>query len=87
LVEAQEKERSRIARELHDDVCQRLALLSMELEQANRNGAPTTTKQRLEEIRQHCSEIAGDVQSLSHQLHFSKLDYLGIVAAVRGFCK
>jgi signal transduction histidine kinase len=37
LIEAQEKERSRIARELHDDICQRLALLSMELEQANRN--------------------------------------------------
>jgi signal transduction histidine kinase len=36
LIEAQEKERSRIARELHDDICQRLALLSMELEQADR---------------------------------------------------
>ena len=36
LIEAQEKERSRIARELHDDICQRLALLSMELDQANR---------------------------------------------------
>ena len=36
LIEAQEEERSRIARELHDDICQRLALLSMELEQANR---------------------------------------------------
>ena len=84
LIEAQEKERSRIARDLHDDICQRLALLSMEIEQANRNqsGSP----RNLEEIRKHCSEIAGDVQSLSHQLHSSKLDYLGVVAAVRGFC-
>ncbi|HKD84955.1 MAG TPA: PAS domain S-box protein [Terriglobales bacterium] len=87
LIEAQEKERTRIARDLHDDICQRLALLSMELEQANRNGSPPATKQRLEQIRQHCAEIAGDVQSLSHQLHSSKLDYLGIVAAIRGFCK
>ena len=87
LIEAQEKERSRIARDLHDDICQRLALLSMELEQANRNGAPPNTKKHLEEMRQHCSEIAADVQSLSHQLHSSKLEYLGIVAAVRGFCK
>jgi PAS domain S-box-containing protein len=87
LIEAQEKERTRIARDLHDDICQRLALLSMELEQANRDGAPTATKQRLEQIRLHCAEIAGDVQSLSHQLHSSKLDYLGIVAAVRGFCR
>ena len=88
LIEAQEKERSRIARDLHDDICQRLALLSMEIEQANRssNGPAMAAKERLEEIRKHCSEIAGDVQSLSHQLHSSKLDYLGIVAAIRGFC-
>jgi signal transduction histidine kinase len=87
LIEAQESERRRIARDLHDDICQRLALLSMELEQANRNGAPPFTKGKLEEIRQHCSEITGDVQSLSHQLHSSKLEYLGIVAAIRAFCK
>jgi PAS domain S-box-containing protein len=89
LIEAQEKERSRIARDLHDDICQRLALLSVELEQAKRSsdGTPAATKQRLQEIQQHCSEIANDVQSLSHQLHSSRLDYLGIVAAIRGFCK
>jgi len=88
LIEAQEKERSRIARDLHDDICQRLALLSMELDQANRsvNESPDAAKLRLKEIRQHCSEIAGDVQSLSHELHSSRLDYLGIVAAIRGFC-
>ena len=88
LIEAQEKERSRIARDLHDDICQRLALLSMELGQVNRtsNGSPEVMKKSLEDIREHCSEIAGDVQSLSHQLHSSKLDYLGIVAAIRGFC-
>jgi PAS domain S-box-containing protein len=89
LIEAQEKERSRIARDLHDDICQRLALLSMELEQANRtlNEAPAITNQRLEEIQRHCAEITGDVQALSHQLHSSKLDYLGITAAIRGFCQ
>ncbi|HEX8801144.1 MAG TPA: PAS domain-containing sensor histidine kinase, partial [Terriglobales bacterium] len=89
LIEAQEKERSRIARDLHDDICQRLALLSMELEQANRslNASPEVTNERLEEIRRHCSEITGDVQALSHQLHSSKLDYLGITAAIRSFCR
>ena len=88
LIEAQEQERSRIARDLHDDICQRLALLSMEIEQANRtsNGSAAATKQNLEDIQKHCSEIAGDVQSLSHQLHSSKLDYLGVVAAIRAFC-
>jgi PAS domain S-box-containing protein len=89
LIEAQEKERSRIARELHDDICQKLALLSLELEQANQSAnSPTAgTNTSLMEIRQHCSEIASDVQALSHELHSSKLDYLGITAALRGFCK
>jgi PAS domain S-box-containing protein len=88
LIEAQEKERQRIARDLHDDICQRLALLSMELDQANRsvNESPDVAKLRLKEIREHCSEIAADVQSLSHELHSSRLEYLGIVAAIRGFC-
>jgi PAS domain S-box-containing protein len=88
LIEAQEKERSRIARDLHDDICQRLAMLSIELARANRssNGLPEAFKRSLEDIQQHCVEIGGDVQSLSHQLHSSKLDYLGIVAATRGFC-
>ena len=57
------------------------------LEQANRNGAPPATKRRLEEIRERCSEITRDVQSLSHQLHSSRLEYLGIVAAIKGFSK
>jgi PAS domain S-box-containing protein len=88
LIEAQEKERSRIARDLHDDICQRLALLSMEIAQANRasNGSAAATKQNLENIGRHCTEIAGDVQSLSHQLHSAKLDYLGVVSAIRSLC-
>jgi PAS domain S-box-containing protein len=89
LIEAQEKERGRIARDLHDDICQRLALLAMEISHANRSddGSSETTKHRLHEIRQHCCEIAADVQSLSHQLHSSKLDFLGVAAAIRGFCE
>ena len=88
LIEAQENERRRIARDLHDDICQRLALLSMELDQANRsvNDSADVAKNRLKEIRRHCAEIAGDVQSLSHELHSSRLDYLGIASAIRGFC-
>ena len=88
LIEAQEQERSRIARDLHDDICQRLALLSMEIEQANRatNGSAAATKPNLEIIQKHCAEIAVDVQTLSHQLHSATLDCLGVVAAIRAFC-
>jgi PAS domain S-box-containing protein len=89
LIEAQENERTRIARELHDDICQRLALLSVELEQAHRsqNGSPTVPTKSLKEIQRHCAEIATDVQSMSHQLHSSKLDFLGLMTALRGFCQ
>ena len=88
LIEAQEQERSRIARDLHDDICQRLALLSMEIEQANSASSEPSeaTKTKLEKIRDHCSEIANDVQSMSHHLHSSKLDILGVVSAIRSFC-
>ena len=87
LIEAQEEERSRIARELHDDICQRLALLSMELEQANRGSNSSGGSPKIEEIRRHCAEIAGDVQALSHKLHSSKLEYLGLAPAIRSFCR
>jgi PAS domain S-box-containing protein len=87
LIEAQEEERSRIARELHDDICQRLALLSMELEQANRGSNGSSGSQKIEEIRRHCAQIAGDVQALSHKLHSSKLEYLGLAAAIKSFCR
>ena len=89
LISAQEQERIRIARELHDDVCQRLAVLSIELQNASlgENHSATATKQRLEKMRRYCSEIASDVQLLSHELHSAKLDYLGISAAIRGFCR
>jgi signal transduction histidine kinase len=61
----------------------------MEIDQVKRvsGDSPETTKDRLQEIRKHCSEITGDVQSLSHQLHSSKLESLGIEAAIRGFCR
>jgi DNA-binding NarL/FixJ family response regulator len=42
---------------------------------------------RLEEVWEHCSEIAGDVQALSHELHSSMLDLLGLTAATKNFCR
>jgi signal transduction histidine kinase len=85
LMEAQEQERSRIARELHDDICQRLAVLAIELQQLNVD-SPIDLHARSEELFNRTVDISNDVQALSHQLHCSKLEYLGIVAAIRGFC-
>jgi PAS domain S-box-containing protein len=89
LVEAQEQERTRIARELHDDIGQRLTLLTLELEQLRRSfpELPTTVLNRLDELRDEAMEMGADLQSLSHELHSSKLEYLGIAAVTQGFCR
>jgi len=88
LIEAQEQERSRIARELHDDVGQRLAILAIKLAQLQQI-SPNSSEllSRIGELQKQTSEIAADLQSLSHELHSSRLQYLGISAAIRGFCE
>jgi len=85
LIEAQEQERSRIGRELHDDVVQRLALLSIELEGVQQDvpdAAPELCT-RIGALRNQTTQITNDVQLLSHELHSSKLEYLGIVGAAK----
>jgi PAS domain S-box-containing protein len=85
LVEAQEKERARIARELHDDINQRLALLSMEVEQLRAN--PSEIETRAQGIRKRIVEISTDVQAMAYDLHPSKLEYLGAVAGMKSWSK
>jgi PAS domain S-box-containing protein len=85
LIEAQEQERTRIARELHDDINQRLALLAVELEQAREN--PAESEPRMLELQRKIHEIATDVQALSHELHSAKLEYLGAVSGMRSWCR
>jgi PAS domain S-box-containing protein len=88
LIEAQEQERSRIGRELHDDIGQRLALLAIELQQLHENSLILPdVRSRMGEFEHQISEIATDIQSLSHELHSAKLQYLGIAGAIRGFCR
>lgn len=88
LLEAQEGERRRIARELHDDLNQGLALLAVELDLLGRNppmdGALTD---RLTEISTRVKDLSTAVHDLSHELHPTKLEHLGLVAAIGGLCK
>ncbi len=87
LIDAQERERSRIARELHDDIGQRLALLSVSLTGlAQRDDGSPWCQGRTMELQRLTSEIAADVQALSHRLHSSRLELLGIAAAMGRFC-
>jgi PAS domain S-box-containing protein len=85
LVDAQEQERARIGRELHDDVNQRIAMLSFQLEKLQDN--PYEIRGRVQQLRNEIIEISNDVQALSHELHSSKLEYLGVVAGMKSWCR
>jgi signal transduction histidine kinase len=88
LIEAHEEERTWIGRELHDDINQRLALLAVELDRWNQD-APSSAEihEQVSHAQQRITEIAKDVQSLSHRLHSSKLEYLGLAKAASSFCR
>jgi PAS domain S-box-containing protein len=85
LIDAQEQERARIARELHDDINQRLALLAVQLDQLR--STPSDVRNRVDDLQKQTIEISDDIQTLSHQLHSSKLEYLGAIPAMKGLCR
>jgi PAS domain S-box-containing protein len=88
LIEAHEEERTWIARELHDDINQRIALLAVRLESLKRSipkQQPVAIEQ-IEDLSQLASDLGSDVQALSRRLHSSKLEYLGIATAASSFC-
>ena len=89
LINAQEDERRRIARDLHDDLSQRLALISVELEMFGQKPPtqPETIAGRMREFSGKVKSLSANVHELAHELHPAKLDQLGLVAAVRGFCR
>jgi PAS domain S-box-containing protein len=88
LIEAQEQERARIARDLHDDIGQRLALLAVQLEQLQQNPRNLPEiRSLMGQLQEQASEIAADIQSLSHELHSSKLEHLGLAGSLRGLCR
>jgi PAS domain S-box-containing protein len=89
LIEAHEQERSRIARELHDDINQRIALLTIDLEQWDEQfpGSAIQFHNHIDQVRQQLLDLGRDIQALSHRLHSSKLEYLGLAAAANSFCE
>jgi PAS domain S-box-containing protein len=88
LVNNQEVERTRVARELHDSIGQSLALFGMELEAARLT--LKLTRDGDERMKHFCVKIKNlghAVGTLSHQLHSSELELLGLVAAIKGLCR
>ena len=89
LITAQDEERTRIARELHDDFSQRLALQGIGLAQLWKKIPESEVAERakIQELLKGIQEISSDMHSLSHQLHSSKLEHVGLGPALMGLCE
>ncbi|MGA7223335.1 MAG: ABC transporter substrate binding protein [Candidatus Acidiferrales bacterium] len=89
LINAQEMEQSRLASELHDDFSQRLALLALGLENASEalSDSSQATKRQMHELLTSASELGADLHTVSHRLHPSMLNTLGLAAGLRALCQ
>lgn len=84
LLRAQDQERQRIARELHDDMTQRLAVLAVEIGSLARSDAPNAPPPvHIEHLRKTAAQLAEDVHNFAYRLHPSLLEHLGLEAAIR----
>jgi signal transduction histidine kinase len=89
LIHAHEEERARIARELHDDFGQRMALIQVGLERFQQDTAEfsSESRQQFHNLAAMTSEVSSNIHNLSHQLHPSMLGAIGLTAALRTFCR
>ncbi len=87
LLAAQEQERSRIARELHDDVGQRLALLGMRIDGLKSAQSEDDMRKGLADLKRVLLDVYQSVRTISHSLHSPALDYLGLDLAVMKLCR
>jgi signal transduction histidine kinase len=89
LIGAQEQERSRLARELHDDINQQIALLGINLGSLRQNSPtwPEELREQTAKANKQLQEIGKNIQALSHRLHSPKLEYLGLAVAAASFCR
>lgn len=89
LIEAQEEERRRISRELHDDIGQQAAAIAADLcalRETMARGASDAASGLADMVSQLATELATSIHKLSHDLHSSRLQYLGLASALRDLC-
>lgn len=87
LIDVQEAERRRISRELHDDLNQKIATLSLRISRVKKKVAVEDEDliAELDELRETANGLTNDVRTLSHQLHPAVLEHLGLVAALEAY--
>jgi signal transduction histidine kinase len=85
LITAEESERRRISRELHDDFSQRLAMLSVDIEALKEEKRFASEREKLGEMSRRIADLTDDVHRLAYSLHPSILDHLGLAAALRRY--
>jgi PAS domain S-box-containing protein len=87
LIGAHEEERALLARELHDDVSQRLAVLAIDVGRAEVDSQDEALAGTMREVRAGLARLSEDIHSLAYQLHPSVLEELGLVEALRAECE
>jgi signal transduction histidine kinase len=88
VIEAEEKERQRIAKDLHEDIGQRVTLLVIEIEQLNASSLNAVdVPSRIDGILKESLELLTNVKTLAHELYSPRLEYLGIAGVMRSFCR
>ncbi len=87
LIQAQEGERARLARELHDDITQRLARLAIDAGRVESGQAGNGSDETMREVRDGLVRLSEDVHSLSYRLHPALLEDLGLAAALKAECE
>jgi PAS domain S-box-containing protein len=88
LMNAQEAGRTRIARELHDSIGQSIALLTLQMPVSGESpsGHLGTKHLSLQDVKDKLKDLGTQVSRLSHQIHSSELEYLGLPRAIAGLC-
>lgn len=88
LINAQEEERRRIARELHDDFSQQIAVLSLSVAKLKRDISESefVLREGMDQLHHKLVKLAESVRHLSHQLHPAVLEHSGVTAALRSYC-
>ncbi len=87
LLNLQEEERKRLARELHDDLSQRVALLSIDVAEIRHCVKSSALQEKIDSLSSEIQLFAADIHRISHDIHPAKLNQLGLTTALRGFCR